>query len=168
VSHRSGSIAAGRKHRVADTHLRNSCGPPRQAIHAQGRHQQRCGKRASNPTVVLRSSSGITSRCVHAVCTIKNSPPKPGGNFPLKRLILFGAARGTRTPDPVITNDVLYQLSYCGQPWNASGEAPGIRVAPLISGMARNGKDNAACGRSTGARLDGTQSPSHGQVFDWA
>src|SRR5690348_2787740 len=27
-----------------------------------------------------------------------------------------GAARGTRTPDPVITNDVLYQLSYCGGP----------------------------------------------------
>jgi hypothetical protein len=26
----------------------------------------------------------------------------------------FGAARGIRTPDPVITNDVLYQLSYCG------------------------------------------------------
>jgi hypothetical protein len=26
-----------------------------------------------------------------------------------------GAARGTRTPDPVITNDVLYQLSYCGK-----------------------------------------------------
>lgn len=25
-----------------------------------------------------------------------------------------GAARGARTPDPVITNDVLYQLSYCG------------------------------------------------------
>jgi hypothetical protein len=25
-----------------------------------------------------------------------------------------GAARGIRTPDPVITNDVLYQLSYCG------------------------------------------------------
>ena len=29
-----------------------------------------------------------------------------------------GAARGTRTPDPVITNDVLYQLSYCGVPEN--------------------------------------------------
>jgi hypothetical protein len=28
----------------------------------------------------------------------------------------YGAARGTRTPDPVITNDVLYQLSYCGGP----------------------------------------------------
>jgi hypothetical protein len=25
-----------------------------------------------------------------------------------------GAARGIRTPDPVITNDVLYRLSYCG------------------------------------------------------
>src|SRR5262245_36107688 len=25
-----------------------------------------------------------------------------------------GAARGTRTPDPLITNEVLYQLSYCG------------------------------------------------------
>ena len=28
--------------------------------------------------------------------------------------IWLGAARGIRTPDPVITNDVLYQLSYCG------------------------------------------------------
>jgi hypothetical protein len=26
----------------------------------------------------------------------------------------IGAARGIRTPDPIITNDVLYQLSYCG------------------------------------------------------
>ena len=30
--------------------------------------------------------------------------------------VKLGAARGTRTPDPVITNDVLYQLSYCGEP----------------------------------------------------
>jgi hypothetical protein len=27
---------------------------------------------------------------------------------------LRGAARGIRTPDPIITNDVLYRLSYCG------------------------------------------------------
>ena len=27
-----------------------------------------------------------------------------------------GAAEGTRTPDPIITNDVLYQLSYSGLP----------------------------------------------------
>ncbi len=25
-----------------------------------------------------------------------------------------GAAEGIRTPDPIITNDVLYQLSYSG------------------------------------------------------
>src|SRR2546427_7351149 len=39
----------------------------------------------------------------------------PGG---APRKVLFplsaGAARGIRTPDPVITNDVLYRLSYCG------------------------------------------------------
>jgi hypothetical protein len=28
--------------------------------------------------------------------------------------MLSGAAREIRTPDPIITNDVLYQLSYCG------------------------------------------------------
>jgi hypothetical protein len=28
--------------------------------------------------------------------------------------VLTGAARGIRTPDPLITNEVLYQLSYCG------------------------------------------------------
>ncbi len=27
---------------------------------------------------------------------------------------ISGAAEGTRTPDPIITNDVLYQLSYSG------------------------------------------------------
>jgi hypothetical protein len=30
-----------------------------------------------------------------------------------------GAANRIRTCDPVITNDVLYQLSYCGGPCNA-------------------------------------------------
>lgn len=29
-------------------------------------------------------------------------------------LDFYGAAEGTRTPDPIITNDVLYQLSYTG------------------------------------------------------
>ena len=31
--------------------------------------------------------------------------------------IASGAAEGTRTPDPIITNDVLYQLSYSGTFW---------------------------------------------------
>jgi hypothetical protein len=52
-----------------------------------------------------------------------------------------GAANRTRTCDPVITNDVLYQLSYCGGPNAASGVS---RKRPhLISGMAPIGKKNA-------------------------
>ena len=37
-----------------------------------------------------------------------------------------GAGEGTRTPDPIITNDVLYQLSYTGIPLKARpvGETP--------------------------------------------
>ena len=49
-----------------------------------------------------------------------------------------GAARGTRTPDPVITNDVLYQLSYCG---GAPGK-PSKTRAHLISGGGPIGKKN--------------------------
>src|ERR1700757_1050886 len=47
-----------------------------------------------------------------------------------------GAARGIRTPDPVITNDVLYRLSYCGGPC-------GKNACHLISGAGRIGKENA-------------------------
>jgi hypothetical protein len=32
----------------------------------------------------------------------------------MRDLAAIGAARGIRTPDPLITNEVLYQLSYCG------------------------------------------------------
>jgi len=35
-----------------------------------------------------------------------------------------GAANRTRTCDPVITNDVLYQLSYCGGPWRRVQQRP--------------------------------------------
>src|SRR3954463_14125081 len=51
-----------------------------------------------------------------------------------------GAARGIRTPDPVITNDVLYQLSYCGEPCRGA-EIPAPIRALLISGTARIGKE---------------------------
>lgn len=43
-----------------------------------------------------------------------------------------GAARGIRTPDPVITNDVLYQLSYCGEPCRGPGDADPDTRAPDI------------------------------------
>ena len=57
-----------------------------------------------------------------------------------------GAANRTRTCDPVITNDVLYQLSYCGGPCGAVGVR--CRKRPhLISGSARFGKKNAAARR---------------------
>jgi hypothetical protein len=36
-----------------------------------------------------------------------------------------GAANRTRTCDPVITNDVLYQLSYCGGP-SVQKRFPGV------------------------------------------
>jgi hypothetical protein len=36
--------------------------------------------------------------------------------------VMNGAANRTRTCDPVITNDVLYQLSYCGGPSGAFGQ----------------------------------------------
>jgi hypothetical protein len=49
---------------------------------------------------------------------------------------LYGAANRTRTCDPVITNDVLYQLSYCGGPSGAFGNylktpAPDIGHGPI-------------------------------------
>src|ERR1700730_16156243 len=53
----------------------------------------------------------------------------------------FGAARGIRTPDPVITNDVLYRLSYCGGPCSSRAQRDGPKTrAHLISGTAPIGK----------------------------
>src|SRR5437879_1148098 len=50
---------------------------------------------------------------------------------------LPGAANRIRTCDPVITNDVLYQLSYCGGPCGAFSNnlktpAPDIGHAPIL------------------------------------
>lgn len=35
-------------------------------------------------------------------------------HWPLGHLSIFGASEGTRTPDLLITNQLLYQLSYAG------------------------------------------------------
>ena len=50
-----------------------------------------------------------------------------------------GAAEGTRTPDPIITNDVLYQLSYSSNCLDhqarTNGACPGcLPSGPLITG----------------------------------
>ena len=57
-----------------------------------------------------------------------------------------GAAEGTRTPDPIITNDVLYQLSYCGH-------RQSVRTLATVSGGVNLvGSDIVGSGRRTGRR----------------
>ncbi|MEA2935324.1 MAG: hypothetical protein QOD74_1970 [Variibacter sp.] len=58
----------------------------------------------------------------------------------------IGAARGIRTPDPVITNDVLYQLSYCGIESREIAAAPAISKRGLVQarGLLRHDLDVAA------------------------
>src|SRR5260370_6120160 len=46
----------------------------------------------------------------------------------------IGAARGIRTPDPIITNDVLYRLSYCGLKSLIAG---GHRIGKVAGGLGR-------------------------------
>jgi len=45
-----------------------------------------------------------------------------------------GAAREIRTPDPLITNEVLYQLSYCGirsgRRWTCRMQPSGLLADP--------------------------------------
>jgi hypothetical protein len=67
-------------------------------------------KQNCRPAILFRSEG-------KKFCLDVNSPHAIGR---ARRLILrltkylSGAAREIRTPDPIITNDVLYQLSYCG------------------------------------------------------
>src|ERR1700730_11490237 len=59
----------------------------------------------------------------------------PNHGFAMRDRLRFksaGAANRTRTCDPVITNDVLYQLSYCGGP-SGLRSATGLKtLAPDI------------------------------------
>ena len=52
--------------------------------------------------------------------------PLPGSSLGKSCMGGNGAAEGTRTPDPRITNALLYQLSYCGA-WPTRRCAPGVR-----------------------------------------
>ena len=70
-----------------------------------------------------------------------------------------GAARGTRTPDPVITNDVLYQLSYCGGPWGASGRGAKT-LAPDIGRCAALQEPARLCASGKPAVLPATRAGS--------
>ncbi len=75
-----------------------------------------------------RSSQGaINSNRVVKPRAWKTSTQEIDQNKHLFKILVFkilaGAANRTRTCDPVITNDVLYQLSYCGGPSGASATA---------------------------------------------
>lgn len=121
------------------THCR--CAPRRRAI-AEGnvslrRHAKppsRCvgGFGSATARAVGSCNLGIsTSRRSAPVCSlydlwkraVRRAPRSSGAGCPSRlgeprkgktKLVSRGAARGNRTPDPVITNDVLYRLSYCG------------------------------------------------------
>src|SRR3954463_28600 len=69
----------------------------------------------------------------------------------------YGAANRTRTCDPVITNDVLYQLSYCGGPNAALGVS---RKRPhLISGTAPIGKKKGISCRPSVTKIPASRRP---------
>ena len=63
---------------------------------------------------------------------------------------IAGAAREIRTPDPIITNDVLYQLSYCGAAIGKAGAPDRDAVYANSGGFGnmRVGKGRERCGSS--------------------
>ncbi len=69
------------------------------------------------PAVTKPASIRIDASRPPTVGSFRRGSEKPDG----------GAARGIRTPDPLITNEVLYQLSYCGP--SPTGPMHGARQA---------------------------------------
>ena len=70
---------------------------------------------ASDTPRLVRTHQGLRSRLCKARCTPAQKPwGAQGTAIVAKGSEIVGAARGIRTPDPLITNEVLYQLSYCG------------------------------------------------------
>jgi hypothetical protein len=67
------------------------------------------GQKIERPTVALQGYGAAAFDRFATKCLGWLARPK------LAKRAKAGAARGIRTPDPVITNDVLYQLSYCGE-----------------------------------------------------
>lgn len=70
-----------------------------------------------DPVDVLNWLATISSddcRPAGSFCGAEAAPIHRKSAISMRHLLEFGAAEGTRTPDPIITNDVLYQLSYSG------------------------------------------------------
>src|SRR5688572_17239282 len=90
----------------------------RRAVHARRRTAAAdcAGRRVAFRTGRSRSNTGcVVGAVVHARPPL--SPPKNerAAVLPPRPVALLGAGEETRTPDPRITNALLYQLSYTGQ-----------------------------------------------------
>ena len=81
------------------------------------RRASRNAKKKGPPSLFRDAAFGslvqIWSHGGNATPAKQMTAPK-GGRFVVVFQKNTGAAEGTRTPDPIITNDVLYQLSYSG------------------------------------------------------
>ena len=89
--------------------------------HQQGIHVDKCMRASHAAQAGLFISPECWKRIQREVKGVKKGDLKliPKGK-PMSIFIFFrnsGAAEETRTPDPIITNDVLYQLSYSGTFW---------------------------------------------------
>jgi hypothetical protein len=73
------------------------------------------------------------------------------------------ADAGTRTPDPIITSDVLYQLSYVGGE-NQSSPAQDSIVTSVPTGVKGQTSAAAASGSSTQPRLCGVPNDARGNA----
>ncbi len=120
-------------------------------LHLRGRDRPNCAIEIDltpfRRTNLPRSRKGQCRQLIVPIQSIRyqQTAPDVSGRFPTINLLILnifwtkadlvgreaGAARGIRTPDPVITNDVLYQLSYCGEPCGAPGQT-GNAPAPDI------------------------------------
>ena len=87
-----------------------------------------CEARKKGPTERLARPRCVPSDILGTVLF----RPKPA-EVPLFIGVWSGAANRIRTCDPVITNDVLYQLSYCGGP-NAAPGRPGTPAPDIGHG----------------------------------
>ena len=87
-----------------DRRIRGCGGPDRVRLRKRSRAKRGLGAGLGDPRL-----RGIAQAFGHAQTWLRDA-------FDHLRLRSAGAANRTRTCDPVITNDVLYQLSYCGGP----------------------------------------------------
>jgi hypothetical protein len=83
--------------------LRSSHTPPESPVHRQLRETEICARTAAQEHIY--PSEKFLMECVWKTCRAAASAALPGKS-------LSGAGEGIRTPDPLITNQMLYQLSY--------------------------------------------------------